>query len=76
MILDLSKEIPIKRIPAEDEPGRAESESESFKAMWNIKIENNVKRENKLEDNIEKVYAMIFKKFCPSQRQNIMKDHP
>ena len=45
VILDLSKEIPIKRIPEEDEPIREESENESLKAMWNIKIDNHMKRE-------------------------------
>ena len=33
VILYLSKENPIKRIPEEDEPSRAESENESLKAM-------------------------------------------
>ena len=43
-ILDLSKEILIKKISIEDELRRVESENESFKAMRNIKIENNAKR--------------------------------
>ena len=30
-ILDLGKETPIKKISTEDEPGRTESENESFK---------------------------------------------
>ena len=38
--------------------------------MWNIKIENNVKRENKLEQNVTNLYAMIFKELCLSQIQN------
>ena len=44
--------------------------------MWNIQIENNVKRGNKLEENVKKAYAMIFKEFCPIQIQNIIKEHP
>ena len=46
-ILDISKEIPIKRTLTEDEPRRAESENESFKEMWSIQIENHVKRGKK-----------------------------
>ena len=44
----------------EDEPSRAESEKESFKAMWNIQIDNHVKREKKLEEIVKNVYVMIF----------------
>ena len=65
-ILYLRKEILIKRILKESYPIRAESENESFKAMRNIQIENNMKREKKLEENVKKVYAMIFKEFYPS----------
>ena len=36
VILDLSKEIPIKWILAEDEPSRSESENEAFYEMCNI----------------------------------------
>ena len=32
-----------------------------------IKIENHVKRENKLEGNVKNIYVMTFKGFCPSQ---------
>ena len=49
VILDLSKEISIKRIYTGKEPSRMASENESFKAMWNIQIDNHVKIENKLE---------------------------
>ena len=35
-------------IPTEKERSRAASKNESFKATWNKKIENKVKRENKL----------------------------
>ena len=38
VILDLSKKIMIRRTPKEDEPGRAESENESFKSIRNIQI--------------------------------------
>ena len=44
VILYLSKEIRIKRISTEYKPIRAESDNESFKAIWNIQIENHVKR--------------------------------
>ena len=44
--------------------------------MRNIKIENHVKIENKLEENVKNVYAMIFKELCPIQTQNRIKDHP
>ena len=44
VILDIRKEILIKRIPTEDEPSNVESENESFKSMWIIQIDNNVKR--------------------------------
>ena len=44
--------------------------------MWNIKIENRVKREKKMEENMKKEYEMIFEEFCPSQMQNRIKDHP
>ena len=43
VILYLSKETPIKRILAEYEPIRAESDNDYFKATWNIQIENQVK---------------------------------
>ena len=59
-----------------DEQSRKESQNESFKATWNAKIENLVKLENKLEEYIKKVYAMIFKEFCPSHMQNRIKYHP
>ena len=51
------------------------SENESFKSMWNIQIDNNVKREKKLKDNVKKAYVMIFKEFFPSKTQNRIKDH-
>ena len=35
-----------------------------------------MKRENKLEENVKKAYAMIFKEFCPSQIQNRIKQNP
>ena len=38
LILDLSKERPIKKILTKDEPIRAESENEAFKEIWNIQI--------------------------------------
>ena len=57
----------------EDETRREGSENDTFKATWNIQIENNAKRENKLEENFKKVYAMIFKEFCTSQMKNIIK---
>ena len=44
--------------------------------MCNIVIENHVKIENKLEENVKKVYAVVFKEFCPSQMKNIIKEHP
>ena len=44
--------------------------------MWNIQIENNVKIENKLEDNVYKAYAVIFKELFPSLTQNRIKEHP
>ena len=44
--------------------------------MWNIKIENHVKREKKLEENVKKAYSVIFQEFCPSQMQNRIKEHP
>ena len=44
--------------------------------MWNIKIDKHTKVENKLEENVKKAYAMIFKEFCPNQIQNIIKKHP
>ena len=44
--------------------------------MWNIKIDKHTKVENKLEENVKKKYAMIFKEFCPNQIQNIIKKHP
>ena len=59
----------------EDEPSRAESEKESFKAMWNIQIDNHVKREKKLEEIVKNVYVMIFEQFCPSRIQNRIKEH-
>ena len=48
LVLNLSNEIPIKRISIEEEPGIVAWENEYFKEMCNIKIENHVKRENKL----------------------------
>ena len=44
--------------------------------MWNIKIENNVKIENKLEYKVHKAYAVIFKELFPSLTQNRIKEHP
>ena len=44
--------------------------------MWNIKIENRVKREKILEDNVKKSCVMIFKEFCSSQMQILIKKHP
>ena len=41
--------------------------------MLNIKIENGTKREKKLEENPKKVYVIIFKEFCRSHMQNIIK---
>ena len=76
VILYLSKEITIKRIFTENEPSKAESENDSSKSMWNIQIENNVKIENKLEDNVYKAYAVIFKELFPSLTQNRIKEHP
>ena len=43
--------------------------------MWNIQIDNNVKIEKKLKDNVKKAYVMIFKEFFPSNMQNRIKDH-
>ena len=43
--------------------------------MWNIQIENNVKRVNKPEENMKKAYAMIFKEFCTHQIQTRIKYH-
>ena len=43
--------------------------------MWNIQIENHVKKENKMEENTKKAYAMIFKEFCPSWMQKRFKYH-
>ena len=48
---------------------------DSFKSMWNIQIQNHVKIENKLEDNVKKVYVILFKEFCPSQMKNRIKEH-
>ena len=70
VILDLSKEMPIKRISTEDKPSRVGSQNDFFKAVWNIQIQNNVNGENKLEENVKKAYAMIFKQFCPSHMTN------
>ena len=42
---------------------------DSFKSMWNIQMENNMKRGNKLEEKVKKVYGAIFKEFYPSQMQ-------
>ena len=44
VILDLSNENPIRIMSSEDEPIKAELENEFFKSMWNIQIENHVKR--------------------------------
>ena len=41
--------------------------------MWNIKIDNHVKIENKLECNVKKAYVMIFKEFYPRHMQTIIK---
>ena len=76
MVLHLIKAIPIKRILTEDEPSRAGSKNSSFKAMCNIQIENHVKRENKLKENVKKSYTVIFKKFSPSQVQTIIQEQP
>ena len=54
MVLHLIKAIPIKRILTEDEPIRAGLENESFKSMWDIKIENNVKIEKQLVENVKR----------------------
>ena len=43
--------------------------------MWNIKIENHFKKENKLEENAKKAYAMIFKEFCWHQMKTKIKDN-
>ena len=40
------------------------------------KFENPAKIENKLEENVKKVYAMIFNEYCPSEMQNRIKEHP
>ena len=58
-----------------EEPIRGASKNESFEAIWNIKIENNVKTENKMEENVKNTYAMIFKEFCLHHMQNIIKEH-
>ena len=44
--------------------------------MWNIQIDNHVKRENKLEEHLKKAYVMIFKELCPHNIQNSIKEHP
>ena len=44
--------------------------------MCNIQIYNHAKRYNKLEENVKKAYAMIFKEFCSSQIKSIIKEHP
>ena len=75
-ILDSRKEIPIKNILTENEVRRAESGNESFKEMWRIKIENHMKRDNKLKEKSKKAYVMIFKEFCPCHTQNIIKENP
>ena len=41
-----------------------------------MKIDNHVKRENKLEEKVKNVYAMIFKNLCPRQIQNRIKENP
>ena len=76
MVLDLIKATLIKRILTEDEQSRAGSENHSFKVVCNIQIENRVKRENNLEENVKKSYTVIFKKFTPSQVQTRIKDQP
>ena len=35
-----------------------------------------MKREIKLEENLKKVYAIIFRELCPSQMKNKIKEHP
>ena len=49
VVLNLSNYIQIKSISMEEEPIRVAWENESFKEICNIKIENHVKRESKLE---------------------------
>ena len=49
MILDLSKETPIKRILTEYEPISAESENDSLNFIQNNQIEKNENRKKKLE---------------------------
>ena len=39
--------------------------------MWNIQNKNHAKIEIKLEVNVKKSYAMIFKEFCPYQLKTI-----
>ena len=61
VILDLNKKIPIKRILAEDEPIWMESENDSFKEMWNIKIENDTKREKNWKRNQKRCMQSYLK---------------
>ena len=75
VILYLSNKIPIQRISEEDEPSGAEQKNEFFKAMWNIQIDNNAKREKNRGEH-KKSYVMAFKESCPSQIQNKIKDNP
>ena len=61
-ILDLSREITVERILTEYEVIREESKNKSFRSMWNIKSDNQVKIENKLEEK-KKAYVVVQVRF-------------
>ena len=44
--------------------------------MWDILIENDVKKGNELEENVTKSYLMVFKEFLPSQIKMELKSTP
>ena len=44
----------IKNISTKDEPIKVEWENEYFKKMWNIQIDNHVKRYKKIEENVKR----------------------
>ena len=44
--------------------------------MLNIQIEDHLKIFRKLEENIKKVYATLFRRLYPSQIKNRIKERP
>ena len=44
--------------------------------IWIIQIENNARRKNKLEDNVNKSYTVIILEFCPHKMKTTIRGHP